>query len=117
MPFRHLTAPARLFGDEFDNPAQAPGVKRVDLGILAIIPEVLDLLRNVEDAGRSDQIEQELLLILARRGSELRGEGLNGEPVRNVRNGAPPAYLGVRFSFAILDADVLDVEGHVDEAH
>ena len=66
---------------------------------------------------RADQIEQERLLILARRRRELGGEGLDRKPVRNVGDGAQPADLGVRFGLAVLDADVLDVEGHVDEAH
>src|ERR1700735_2179185 len=106
MSFRNLAgAPTRLLGDQFDNVAQAAPVDRVDLRILAVIPEVLHLLRHVEDANGSDQIEQELLLILARCRSELGDEGLNGEPMRNVRNRAPPTDLGVRFSLAVLDAD------------
>src|ERR1700722_13295737 len=118
MSLRDLsTAPTGLLGDQFHYVAQSASVYRIDFRILTVVPEVLHLLRDVEDARGSDQIEQERLLILARCRREFRDEGLNGESMRNVRDRAPPADLGVRFSLAVLDADVLDVKGHIDEAH
>ena len=84
MAFRQLPAPARLLGDEIDDAAQPPSIDRINVRILAIVPEILGRIADVDDAGGPDQFEDERSLVLAGGCRKLGGEGLDRERVRNV---------------------------------
>ena len=69
------------------------------------------------DPRGADDLEQVVLRIALERGSDLADERLHGERVRNVRHRSEPADTRVRDGLRILDPDVGDREGHVDDAH
>ena len=102
--------------DGLDDAAQAAGIDRIALRILAVVPDVADR-RRVDDARRPDQVEQVVLRVASGRMRELGHEGLDREGVRDVRHRAEPADAGMRHGLRVLGPEVRDREGRVDEAH
>ena len=56
-------------------------------------------------------------MIAIRRSRELRYEGLHRKRVRDIGDRSKPADARMRRRFRILDAQVIDLVGQVDEAH
>ncbi len=53
---RQFAAPSRLVRDELHHIAKTPGVDRIHLRILGVVPEVRRRARDVHDARRADEV-------------------------------------------------------------
>jgi len=87
-----------------DTPAQTPYVERI-FGILRVVGSV-----GIENAGRTEELQQVLQGIPTRRVRQFIHERLNGEGVIVACHGAQPAESNVSFRFAVLDTNVPDIE-------
>ena len=115
-PLRQRPPPADASCRGLDHAPEPAGVDRIALRVLAVVPDVADRGR-IDDARRADQLEEVVLRVAARGMGELGHEGLDGESVRDVGHRPKPADAHMRGRFRILDADVGDREGRVDEPH
>ena len=94
----------------------------VSIGIglerLAVVPPRRgDLLARIDDARRSDQLEQEVLRVLAQLMRDLGDERLDRPGVHHVVDRPEPADPHVALRLAALHADVGHVERRIDPAH
>ena len=108
-PLGSCAAPADRLGRELDDVGEPAGVDRVDRrrdrrssSSSSTMPDGLE----VDLARRADQLEQEVLRVLAQLVGELGHEGLHREGVRDVRDRAEPADPDVRLRLAVLAAEV-----------
>ena len=116
LPLGELLAPARFTRRRLHDAPQTPGVHRIPLGRLAVVPGVAQHLR-ADLAGGADHLQQEILRIAARRRGQLGHERLDRERMGNVRDRPEPADPRVGDRLRVLDANVGNRERHVDDAH
>src|SRR6267142_6078326 len=116
LPLGQLLAPAGRMGRHLDDAAQAPGIDRIALGRLAVVPGVAEHL-GTDDPRWADDLQQEILRVAARRRGQFGHERLHRERMRDVRDRPEPADPRVGDRLRVLDADVGDRERHVDDAH
>ncbi len=116
VALRHGTTPAAFLRDIVRRPAQPPGIDRVAVIGLAVVPEVLHRI-EVDDPRRADQFQQHLLLVAVGGVREFADHRLHREGARDVRHRTEPADAGMRRGFRIFALDVGDLERHVDQSH
>ena len=99
-----------------DDLPQTPGIDRIGLDWLAVVPVLRrDLFTQIDDTRWTDQLQQELLRVAPKLMGDFRHEGLGAEGMRDVVHGAEPADPGMRLRFARLDAQVRDIEWRIDQ--
>src|SRR5436305_9250172 len=116
VTLRQLAAPFAFLRRQLGDTAEPPGVDGIGLEWLAVVPPILRRFADVDDARRTDQLDEDVLGIAAERMRDFRDHGLDRKGMRYVRDGAEPADPRMRRCFRVLAPDVRNREGHVDKS-